>query len=169
MENPSASMKARVPTRDSGMATVGMIDERIEPRNRNTTTVTIAKASARLRITSLMALCTNSVKIDDLAIEAMRQQRLDAREDVVDALDNVKQVGRRRNLDADIDRLLAIETDFGFVILGAERNVGDILEPHDSAAALPNDDINRFQNHDDRPLKNFVLEGLISQRPGFGR
>ena len=51
-----------VPTSDSGMATVGMSDERIEPRNRNTTTVTITSASTRLRITSSIALCTNSVE-----------------------------------------------------------------------------------------------------------
>ena len=51
-----------VPTSDSGMAIVGMSDERTEPRNKNTTTVTINSASARLRITSLIALCTNSVE-----------------------------------------------------------------------------------------------------------
>ena len=51
-----------VPTSDSGMATVGMSDERTEPRNRNTTTVTMASASTRLRITSWIALFTNSVE-----------------------------------------------------------------------------------------------------------
>jgi hypothetical protein len=44
------------------MATVGMIDARIDPKKRNTTKVTMISASARLRITSLMALCTNSVE-----------------------------------------------------------------------------------------------------------
>ena len=51
-----------VPTSESGMATVGMTAERTEPRNKNTTTVTIARASARLRMTSSIALCTNSVE-----------------------------------------------------------------------------------------------------------
>jgi hypothetical protein len=45
----------------------------------------------------------------------------------VHALDDVEQIGRRRDLDADIDRLLAVEADFGFVIVGAERDVGDVL------------------------------------------
>ena len=52
------------------------------------------------------------------------------------ALDHVEQVGGGRDLDADIDRLLAVEADLGFVILGAERDVGDVLQPHDGAAAL---------------------------------
>ena len=51
-----------VPTSDSGIATVGMIEARIEPKKMNTTKVTITSASTRLRITSLMALCTNSVE-----------------------------------------------------------------------------------------------------------
>ena len=51
-----------VPISDSGMATVGMIDARIEPKKMNTTRVTMISASARLRITSLIALCTNSVE-----------------------------------------------------------------------------------------------------------
>ena len=42
----------KVPTSDSGMATVGMSEERTEPRNRNTTTVTMANASIRLSTTS---------------------------------------------------------------------------------------------------------------------
>ena len=56
--------------------------------------------------------------------------------DLVDARDHVEQIGRRRHLDADIDRLLAVEADLGFVVLGAERDIGDVLEPHDGAAAL---------------------------------
>ncbi len=123
-----------VPTSDSGMATVGMSDERIEPRNRNTTTVTIASASSE----AADHLVDRAVHefgriVDDLAVETMRQQRLDFRKDLVHALDDVEQIGRRRDLDADIDRLLAVETDFGFVILGAERDIGDVLETHDGA------------------------------------
>ncbi len=51
-----------VPISDSGMATVGITDERSEPRNRNTTTVTISSASTRLRMTSWIELFTNSVE-----------------------------------------------------------------------------------------------------------
>ncbi len=52
-----------VPTSDNGMATVGMTDERIEPRKRNTTTVTMSSASTRLRMTSWIELFTNSVEL----------------------------------------------------------------------------------------------------------
>ena len=55
-------MMVKVPTSDSGIAMVGISAERTEPRNANTTTVTIASASRRLRITSSMALFTNSVE-----------------------------------------------------------------------------------------------------------
>ena len=74
--------------------------------------------------------------VDDLAVEPVRQQRLDFREHLVDAGDHLEQIGRWRHQDADIDRLLAVEADLGLVILGAERDIGDVFEPHDGAAAL---------------------------------
>ena len=52
----------KVPISDSGMATVGISEERTEPRNRNTTRVTMAKASTRLQMTSWIAAFTNSVE-----------------------------------------------------------------------------------------------------------
>ena len=83
IEKPSASSTMKVPTSDSGMATVGISDERSEPRNRNTTTVTITSASTRVRITSLIALFTNSVEVvDDFAVEPLRQLRLDIGKDL---------------------------------------------------------------------------------------
>ena len=51
----------------------------------------------------------------------------------VHALDHVEQIGGGRHLDADIDRLLAVEADLGLVVFGAERDIGDVLEPHDGA------------------------------------
>src|SRR5208282_5501435 len=74
--------------------------------------------------------------VDDFPVKPARQQRLDIRKHPVHALDHVEQIGRRRNLDTDIDRLFAVEADLRFVILGAERDVGDVLETHDGAAGL---------------------------------
>ena len=62
IEKPSASMTVKVPTMDSGMATSGMIRERNEPRNTNTTTVTIRTASIRVLITSWIDEFTNLVE-----------------------------------------------------------------------------------------------------------
>ncbi len=62
IENPKISIRVKVPTSDSGIATVGIATERTEPRNRNTTKVTISSASTNVRITSLIALFTNSVE-----------------------------------------------------------------------------------------------------------
>ena len=47
-----------------------------------------------------------------------------------------KKIGGRRDLNADIDRLLAVEADLGFVVLGAERDVGDVLQADDRAVRL---------------------------------
>ena len=41
-----------VPTSDSGMATVGISDDLTDPRNMNTTSVTMTSASTRLSTTS---------------------------------------------------------------------------------------------------------------------
>ena len=62
----------------------------------------------------------------------------------MDAGDHLEQIGRRRHQDADIDRLLAVEADFGLIVLGAERDIGDVLEPHDGAAALLDHQIAEF-------------------------
>ena len=58
IEKPKASIIVKVPTRDRGIAITGIATERSDPRNRNTTTVTITTACTRVRITSLMALFT---------------------------------------------------------------------------------------------------------------
>ena len=135
----------KVPTSDSGMATVGMIDERIEPRNRNTTNRHDGQGLEQ----AADHLVDGAVHefggiVDDLAAEPVRQQRLNFRENLVDAGDHLEQIGRRRHLDADIDRLLAVETDFGVVVLGAERDIGDVLEPHDGATGLLDHQIAEF-------------------------
>ena len=52
MENPSASMMMQVPTSDSGMVTMGISTERMEPRNRKMTPTTMSTASIRVVITS---------------------------------------------------------------------------------------------------------------------
>ena len=49
-----------------------------------------------------------------------------------------------RDLDADIDRLLAVEADLGLVVFGAERDVGDVLEAHDRAVDLLDHEIAEF-------------------------
>ena len=46
---------------------------------------------------------------------------------------DVEQIGGGRDLDADIDGLLAVEADLGFVVVGAERDVGDVLQADDGA------------------------------------
>ena len=54
MEKPKISIITKVPTRDSGMATMGMATERGEPRKAKITQITMASASARLLITSVI-------------------------------------------------------------------------------------------------------------------
>ena len=62
IEKPKISIMVKVPTSDKGMATVGITTERTEPRNAKTTRITITSASSSVRMTSLIALFTNSVE-----------------------------------------------------------------------------------------------------------
>jgi hypothetical protein len=62
MEKPKASIIAKVPTSDSGIATTGMNTERGEPRNRNTTSTTITSASTRLVTTSSIEEVTKALE-----------------------------------------------------------------------------------------------------------
>ena len=52
---PIASMRKQAPTSESGMATIGMMTERTEPRKRKMTTITITSASTSVCMTSLIA------------------------------------------------------------------------------------------------------------------
>ena len=62
MEKPSASIIVKAPTKDSGIATIGMTTDRTESRNRNTTILTITRASTNVRATSRIAACTKFVE-----------------------------------------------------------------------------------------------------------
>ena len=58
-ENPSASSMAKVPTRLTGIATIGMMVARRLPRNTNTTATTSAKAISSVFSTSSIVEATN--------------------------------------------------------------------------------------------------------------
>ena len=62
MEKPNNSMMVKVPINDSGMATTGISTERGDPRNANTTNVTISTAMTSVRTTSWIALLTKAVE-----------------------------------------------------------------------------------------------------------
>jgi methyl coenzyme M reductase subunit C len=62
MEKPKAAIIVKVPINDSGMAMVGIRTERTDPRKTKTTSVTMTSASTRVRMTSSIALFTNSVE-----------------------------------------------------------------------------------------------------------
>ena len=62
IENPSISMMPKVPTSDSGMATMGIKTERGEPKNAKITTMTMTSASTSVVATSRIELFTKSVE-----------------------------------------------------------------------------------------------------------
>ena len=62
MEKPNSAISEKVPISDSGIAMTGISTERGEPRNRNTTAVTISSASIRVRTTSSIELFTKVVE-----------------------------------------------------------------------------------------------------------
>ena len=62
MEKPNISIIVKVPIIDSGMAMIGISTDRGEPRNANTTRVTINTASTSVVTTSRIELFTNAVE-----------------------------------------------------------------------------------------------------------
>ncbi|MCY1211913.1 hypothetical protein D9M72_236340 [compost metagenome] len=61
MENPSMYMPAKVPTRDTGIASTGIRVARQFCRKMNTTSTTSSRASKKVLITSSMETWTNLV------------------------------------------------------------------------------------------------------------
>ncbi len=74
--------------------------------------------------------------VGDLAGQPGRQLLLDGRQHLAHAARHVEQVGLGRNLDADEQRVLPAEGHIEVVVLGPQRHVGDVLQPHDRAVAL---------------------------------
>ncbi len=79
--------------------------------------------------------------VDHRRLETLRQLRLDFGQRVVHSLDDRQEIGGRRDLDTDIDRVLAVEGDAGVVSIGAERHVGDVLQPDIGAVRLLDDQV----------------------------
>ena len=59
---PATIIRNTAPTREIGIATIGMSTERNEPRNRKITTMTMSSVSVSVRSTSLMASWMYSVE-----------------------------------------------------------------------------------------------------------
>ena len=92
------------------------------------TSVTITSASPRVQITSLDRTVHEIGRVvDDGPAQALRQLRLDVGKRCPHAGDDVEQVGAGRDLDADIDGLLAVEGDLRFIIVRAQRDIGHVL------------------------------------------
>ena len=64
--------------------------------------------------------------------------------DFADASYHFQQICGGRDLDADIDRLLAVKSNFGLVVLSPERDIGDVLQTHHRAVGLLDDEIAEF-------------------------
>ena len=60
--NPATSMRNTAPISEIGMATMGMITARTEPRNRKMTAMTMSSVSTSVFSTSWMALWMYSVE-----------------------------------------------------------------------------------------------------------
>ena len=92
-----------------------------------------------VKTTSWMGVDDGRV-VDDLPLRP--RGNCDAvRPDPVHATRHVEEVGGRRHLYADIHRVLAVEANFRLVVLGAERDIGDVLQAHDSAVGLLDDEL----------------------------
>jgi len=74
--------------------------------------------------------------VDDVAGDAVGHLRLDVGENVAHPLCHFEHVRFGRDLDADEDGVAPAEGGGEIVVLGAEHNVGDILETHDRTILL---------------------------------
>lgn len=122
---------------------VGIATERGEPRKRKIS-VTISTASISVETTSSMELVTNLV--ESWTIEPVQprwQVGLNG------GRSRMRPTTSRRlavgvTLNADIDGIIAVETDTRFVIVRAKRDVGDIFEADNRAVLFTHDHLAEF-------------------------
>ena len=74
-----------------------------------------------------------------MVLEPGRQVSLDVRQDRVDPLDHVERVGIGQHPNAHEDRIFSGESNLGGIILRPKHDRGDVLEPHDGATLLADD------------------------------
>ena len=123
------------PISDSGMVTTGIATERGVPRNRKMTTMTISTASPSVHSTSLIDDLMNLRRIvGDLHRQRRRQRALDLRQHRAHVADDGQRIAGRRRVDADEDRVLAVQRHAGIGVARTEIDGGDVAEAHLRAA-----------------------------------
>ena len=138
IEKPKASIMMKVPISDSGIATTGITTERSEPRKsehdqrddqqRLDQRVHDLVDRSCSRTSSSRRRSCRSGPCGSWATMSGKTSRT--------PLTTSSRLADGRHLDADIDRLLAVEADLRVVVVGAQRDVGDVLQPHDRAVVL---------------------------------
>ena len=84
--------------------------------------------------------------INNLAFDALWQLRLNAGKNIPHSAYHFQQVGAGRNLKSDINGLVAVEGNAGFVIVRAQRDFRNILEPDNRAVLLFDNQIFKFSD-----------------------
>ena len=134
---PKTCIRNTAPMSDTGMATSGTSTVRSEPRNRKMTTMTMSTVSSSVCTTSSIALLMYLVESKAmLASMPVGSSLLDGVHLFANATDDVERVGVGQHPDAHEHRLLAGEAHVLIVVVGAQHDVGDVLEAHQRAALL---------------------------------
>ena len=134
-------MTPKLPTNDSGTATAGIA---VAARWRRKTKIT-ATTSTTARISSN---CTSSTDARIVVVRSVRTLRFTAdgmllrqlRQEVVDAVDDLDDVGARLALDVHDHRRRLVHPRRLAHVLGVVGHVGDVGEPHRRAVALGDDE-----------------------------
>ena len=142
IEKPARYITPNVPISDSGTTTLGMIVAGMLRRNTKVTSTTSATANisscctslTEARIVSVRSLRTATDSVDGRLAVSCRQQR-------VDAIDDVDDVGAGLPLDVHQHGGLIVGPRAEARVLGAVDDLGDVGEPQRRAAAVGDDQV----------------------------
>ena len=82
--------------------------------------------------------------VGDSGFHPHRELRLNLRHRFARPTDHVERVGGGKHPDSHEDGGLPVETDVLLVVLGAQRDVGDLAQPHDDALLFLDDELSEF-------------------------
>ena len=130
IEKPNSLTKVKVPISDTGIVAVGISVARQSPRNRNITSTTRMMAPPSVITASRIDSPTISV---EFPAEADLQARWEALRQPIQLgvcrLSDFERIRGRELDDGDADGVLAVELQNRTVVLGAELDAADVLEP----------------------------------------
>ena len=137
IEKPKALMNAKVPIRETGIVTAGIIVARQSSRKKKMTIITITIASSSVRDDFFHRVANNRGRIerDDIG-HARRERLLQLQQRCLGLLIDLQRIRIRKLLHADADRRVPAKQQIAVIRFGPNLGSAHVLQLHDSVAEL---------------------------------